>query len=326
MKNYFKFLRDPEFKAVIVHRGFLVISGVITVVVIPYFLTGAEQGLFFIFVSIAAIQSLLEAGITSVFFNFVAHEWGLLTAIPSPSLGDRARIETRLKHILRMSQQWFLFLARFFTVVVGSFGFYFLSSSADIGSSAMNWQSSYCLLISAIAVSFLNMSKVPILEGIGQIANVAKFRFRSNALSATFLWVGIVFGLGVWALALSYLIQSVFMALQIHFTLREDPLFSGSIDAFKKNNEIDWRSEIFPLQLRLAGSYLCGYFITQSIVPFTLHFYGLKEAGQVGLMLSIFNSLAVIVASYMYVAGPKYASLIAQRNIKQVFELFIAFS
>ncbi|MFN3630863.1 MAG: hypothetical protein ACK4XK_12545, partial [Casimicrobiaceae bacterium] len=132
---------------------------------------------------------------------------------------------------------------------------------------------------------------------------------------------GMAAGWGLWALGVSYLLQNGTMAVQIERAYRrlELPARSPSAPAA---DTINWRAEILPLQFRLAGSYFCGYFIAQAVVPFTLHYHGAETAGQVGLMLSVFNALAAIVASYMYAAAPKYAEYIAHGNAEPLARIF----
>lgn len=301
-----------DVKALLFQRGWLTLSGAATVLIVPYTLTRPEQGLFFTFLSLVAIQGIFEAGITSVFFNYAAHERAKLTSDPPPSDVDRLRAEARLLNLVAMARRWFLALAILFGLLVGTFGYHFVDVAVSREGLTLQWQAPFLLLIGAISLSLFNLSRIPILEGHGQIADVANFRLRSSVLSAAMLWVCMAAGGGLWALAMSYVIQSTTMTAQIARAYRRLALPAISAPCSASGDGIKWGAEILPLQLRLAGSYFCGYFIAQAVVPYTLQMHGSEVAGQVGLMLSVFNALASIVASYMYATAPKYATCIAR--------------
>jgi hypothetical protein len=80
------------------------------------------------------------------------------------------------------------------------------------------------------------------------------------------------------------------------------------------DSTLKWRHEILPVQLKIAVSYFCGYIITQGLVPYTLQIHGPIVAGQIGLMTSAFNSIAVLTSIYVYAAAPKYAEFIANKQ------------
>lgn len=311
-----------DIKALVFQRGWMTLSGAATILIVPQTLTQSEQGLFFTFLSLAAIQSIFEAGITTVFFNYAAHERAQLTSIPPVSEPVRIRAEERLLDLVRMARRWFLGLASLFCLIVGTFGYYFVETAVLSEGLTLQWKIPFVVLIGAISLSLYNLSRIPILEGHGLIADVANFRLRASVLSMAVLWAGMLAGWGLWALAVSYLIQSITMTAQISSTYRKLRLYRTAAQRSASTNTIDWRTEILPLQFRLAGSYFCGYFIAQAVVPYTLHVHGSATAGQVGLMLSVFNALATIVASYIYATGPQYATFIALHNFEPLARTF----
>ena len=311
-----------DVRALIFQRGWLTLSGAGTLFFVSHALSRSEQGLFFTFLSLAAIQSIFEAGITSIFFNFTAHERALLAASPSLPEAQHATARARLAALIKLSRRWFMTLAVLFSLLVGTCGYFFVDAAVRRESLDIHWQTPYFLLIASISLSLLNLSRIPILEGFGKIADIANFRLRSSVVSVLLLWAGMVAGWGLWALAICYLVQNALMAAQIAMAFRELALPAPSAVESAEECALNWRTEILPVQFRLAGSYFCGYFIAQAVVPFTLHFHGAVTAGQVGLMLSVFNALASIVASYMYAAAPKYAEYIAHRNLVPLAPFF----
>lgn len=315
-------MKSGDVRALLIQRGWFTLSGGVTAFIIPITLTGPEQGLFFIFLSIAAIQSIFEAGITSVFFNYTAHEYTVLTASPSRDEPQRNRAHARLLDLVKISRRWFLILSVLFAFLAGTIGFYIIQSAVQREGLAIHWQTPYILLITSISLSIFNLSHIPILEGFGQIADVAKFRLKSVVLSVSVLWIGMATGWGLWALGLSYLLQHSTMAAQLTQAHRRLQLNTISLTTPVVEDSIRWSLEILPVQFRMAVSYFCGYLIAQAVLPFILHTHGSVMAGQIGLMLSIFNALASIIATYMYAAAPKYVEHIANRDVASLTQIF----
>lgn len=310
-------LRD--IKALVFQRSWLTLSGAATVFIVPHTLSSIEQGLFFTFLSLAAIQSIFEAGITSAFFNYVAHERAILTnTSPFPTDAERHRSEVRILCLLKMARYWFIILAIAFAILVGGFGYLFIDSSLQREQLSLAWETPFFILIFSISLALHNLSKIPVLEGYGLISNVARFRLRSSVLSSVVMWTIMASGGGVWALAIGYAAQSAAMSWQTSESYKKLHLPIVSPSHISGDSRLHWRRDILPLQSRLAASYFLGYFIAQAVVPYVLYSQGAMVAGQIGLMLSIFSALASILASYMYAEAPTYATLIARKDFKSL--------
>lgn len=319
MKNNIK-----DIKALILQRGWMSFAGAATLIIVPNTLTSAEQGLFFTFLSIAAIQSIFDAGVTSAFLNYIAHEKAKLTSLPASSVLKRQEIASRILTLTQMAKNWFLILSFLFIAIVGSIGYYFIENATNKEDLTIEWKAPFIILIIAISQSINNLSRIPVLEAHGLIAEVAKYRLKSNICSMIILWATMIIGEGLWGIALCYGTQVILMTYQCNNGYKNLKI-ENNLQLETKNNrttQISWKAEILPLQARLAGSYFAGYFISQAVIPYTLHNHGAKIAGEVGLTLAIFNAIATIVSSYIYASGPRYASLIAIGNLTQLSEIF----
>ena len=152
-----------DVRALIFQRGWVTLSGAATIFIVPQTLTRSEQGLFFTFLSLAAIQSIFEAGITSVFFNYTAHERAVLSALHPRNEAERSRAQARVLDMVKIARRWFLSLSFLFAVLVGACGFHFIQSSVQREGLTMHWQTPFLLLIAAISLSLFNLSRIPIL-------------------------------------------------------------------------------------------------------------------------------------------------------------------
>jgi hypothetical protein len=154
-------LKFGDVWALVVQRSWFALSGGITVLIIPVTLSQSEQGFFFTLLSLAAIQSVFEAGITTVFFNYAAQDFARLSQNHSRGDSDHSSSATRLIDIIIISRRWFFVLAGLYAILVGSFGYYFLRSVVYREGIMIDWTGPFLLLIFAISLSLLNLSKIP---------------------------------------------------------------------------------------------------------------------------------------------------------------------
>lgn len=301
-----------DLASLIFQRGWVSLSGFITILILPTAVTPQEQGLFFTCLSIAALQGAFEAGVTTIFMNFSAHE---KAAFGSGSCDLLKGATERLSMIWIAARQWFFFVALLFVAVVGVGGLLYLEGSIDDSRDFAGWRPAYLLLIMAIGVSLSNLGRVSVLEGWGTIGKVAQTRLVANITSAFTLWAFLLLGTGIWALTASYVVQSTLMLAGTSLLARDLPLQVKHRKSESDNADaLVWSRDILPLQMRLGASYFCGYFIAQAFVPFAFRYYGPIPAGQIGFANAIYSAAGMVLASLIYLTGPRYAEYIAHRD------------
>jgi hypothetical protein len=85
---------------------------------------------------------------------------------------------------------------------------------------------------------------------------------------------------------------------------------------------IDWRTEIWPYQWRIAISWLCGYFIFQIFTPLVFVFHGPVEAGRMGMSLTIASAVSAIGMSWLSTKSPRMGALVSLRRFEELHALF----
>ncbi|WP_431243073.1 hypothetical protein ACQ9BO_26135 [Flavobacterium sp. P21] len=92
----------------------------------------------------------------------------------------------------------------------------------------------------------------------------------------------------------------------------------------EKNDKwnINYRLEIFPFQWKIALSWISGYFIFQLFNPVLFATEGAVVAGQMGMTLTVLNSIFSLAFSWISTKVPVFSSLIAQKNYKDLDALF----
>ena len=301
---------------VILQRGWLAISGFILVLMIPSTLTELEQGVFFTFLSFAAIQSLFEAGISTVVLQFIAHEYAQITQSSSSAEKHIVGAKSRFSALVKFAKRWFVLLAALFILIVGSLGYLFFDS--DLNIQPVDWRLPWVVINIAVGLSLINISLASILEGMGNVSDVAIARLSASIVSSIVLWIMLWGGWGLWALSISYLLQSLLAFVILSSLHKISPLLNGELSVSNSQLKLDWLGEIFPLQSKLALSFFCGYLSSSAIVPFVFKTYGPIEAGKIGLTLAIFNAIAAILYSLVYAANPKYGFYAQQKKWEEL--------
>ena len=88
------------------------------------------------------------------------------------------------------------------------------------------------------------------------------------------------------------------------------------------NNIIIWRHDIWPIQWRIAISWLSTYFTTQLFVPILFQISGPVVAGQMGMTITLCNVLIAVSSNWIVTKGPQFGVLIANKYFKKLDKLF----
>ncbi|HUX44211.1 MAG TPA: hypothetical protein VMV57_05625 [Terracidiphilus sp.] len=79
-----------------------------TVLLILHFLSPVPQGYCYTLLSLAALQIILELGLSSVILQLAAHESASLTIPPEEQVEGDQRAHAQLTSILQLTVRWYL--------------------------------------------------------------------------------------------------------------------------------------------------------------------------------------------------------------------------
>ncbi|MBQ9232115.1 MAG: hypothetical protein IJ190_13205, partial [Prevotella sp.] len=99
-------------------RGLQIATALFTVVFIARYLSADEQGYYYTFGSIVAIQVFFELGLTHIITQFVAHEASHLQIVDNVRLEGDERYKSRLSSLLRFCAKWYLVFSAILLVVL----------------------------------------------------------------------------------------------------------------------------------------------------------------------------------------------------------------
>ena len=301
---------DRAIAFVVLARILTSFAGIVTVLMIAHFLTPREQGYYYTFLSLSALQVVFELGFSFVVLQMAAHERAHLRFAPDGNIHGDAAAFSRLASLLQQSVRWYFVAAVLMVVTLLPAGFYFFSANQHAGM-AVAWRGPWSLLVVAAALTFQLNPVFSFIEGCGFVSLVARMRLGQVLLGSILAWTAIAMHHGLYSPAMLILGQAV---MQVAFlampALRR--MLSGLLYRHVGGNSVNWRQDIWPFQWRIAVTWFSSYFISQLITPVLFSFQGAVEAGRMGMSLSITTSIGAIGVAWMGTKASPFGNMIAR--------------
>lgn len=293
------------------------VSGGLLVLMIPIFLSSAEQGYYFTFSSIIGMQVFFELGFNFVITQMISHEMVKVSLVNNKLVGNEYSIN-RIYSLIRMLIKWYSVVSVLFFIVVFLVGVYFFSIKGSLLRD--DWVVAWTLITLFSAINLFVSPFFSVLEGMGLVGRVAQVRLFQSILGYSLLSCLFLFHYRLNALpAISG--AAAFMGLGFLF-YRYYPILFEPIKRIAQDKKISWRHEIFPFQWRMALSWLSGYLIFQLFNPLIFANQGAIEAGKVGLSLAIFSTILALSISWVNAKVPILAKFISAKNKAEINNLF----
>ncbi|WP_347254301.1 hypothetical protein [Leminorella grimontii] len=293
------------------------VSGGLLVLMIPVFLSSAEQGYYFTFSSIIAMQVFFELGFNFVITQMISHEMVKVSLVNNKLVGNENSIN-RIYSLIRMLLKWYSVVSILFFIVVFFVGVHFFSVKGSLLRG--DWIIAWTLITLFSAINLFVSPFFSVLEGIGLVGRVAQVRLFQSILGYSLLACLFLFHYKLNALpAISGSAALIGLGFLFHHYY---PILFGPIKKIIHDEKISWRREIFPFQWRMALSWLSGYLIFQLFNPLIFANQGAIEAGRVGLSLAIFSTILTLSISWVNAKVPALSKLISAKNKKEINTLF----
>jgi hypothetical protein len=296
-------------------RAWSVFAAPITLALVASHLSPDEQGFYYTFASIVALQVFFEMGLAFVVQQFASHEKAFLTWQPDGTIGGSGAEKGRLASLFRTALTWYggASLLTILALLVGG-TLFFLSQRTGVS----GWQQPW-ITLSIIAGVALFLSPVfAVLEGCGVVAEVARVRAWQAVAANLAAWSTLLLGGRLWAAPAVYgsslIIGAAWItAVQRHFLL--DLLRT-------RGGRISWRAEVWPFQWRIALSWISGYLIFQLFTPVLFAYHGPSVAGRMGMSFTIISAMLTLAMSWLTTKVPLFGYRIARREFRELDKLF----
>ena len=295
-------------------------AGVITVLLIARYLTPTEQGYYYTFYSLVALQIVFELGFSFVILQLAAHERAQLTFLPDGRIQGDAIAHSRLASVLQKAVRWYTVAGLIMAAALLPAGFYFFNAHRTADAEAA-WRAPWCLLVLATMLAFQIDPVFSFLEGCGFVTQVAHRRLVQSITGGMLAWGALVTHHGLYSPAMVILGQ-VAVGLAFLFSRGLRRLLHGLLAYPTGENGVGWRSEIWPFQWKIAVSWLCGYFIFQLYTPVLFAYQGPVAAGRMGMSLTISTAIGAVAMAWMSTKASPFGAMVARGQFKELDLLF----
>jgi len=286
-------------------------GGLLTVVLIASFLTKEEQGFYYTFSSVLAIQIFFELGLGGIISQFVAHEMAHLTIVNNRDIEGNPANLSRLGSLIHFCVKWYAILAGLLlvTLLIAGVSFFnrFGGSNPDI-----HWKIPWAIIALTTSLNLLISPWRAVLQGMNKVKEMARIALVQQIVVMVLTWLGLIIGAKLYVLAINSVTS--FLILIVLYARTPYPRLIYRLYKQKIVERVSYLNEIFPYQWRIALSWISGYFIFQLFNPLIFAFDGAAAAGQMGITLVVLNAILSLVVSWTTTKIPVWSTFIAKND------------
>jgi O-antigen/teichoic acid export membrane protein len=285
-------------------------AGLVTVFLIARFLSPAEQGYYYTFGSLVAMQMVFELGFSFVILQMASHERAQLSISADYEITGDATAHARLASVIQKSVRWYSVAAVLVAATLVPVGFHFFSTHQHAGP-AVAWRSPWCFAALMAALNFQIDPFLSFLEGCGYVPEVARLRFMQSVTGSLLAWGALANHHGLFAPSMMLLGMA---SSAVVWLVGKRKLLLGLLRYQAGGDRIRWNEEVWPFQWRIAVSWFCGYFIYWLFNPVLFAYRGPVEAGQMGMTISLVNAIQNIAVSWVSTKSAPFGTFIARKE------------
>ena len=293
-------------------------AGLVTVILIARFLSPSEQGYYYTFGSLVALQIVFELGFSFVILQLASHERAELSISGDYEISGDPIAHARLASVIQKSVRWYSLAAVVMAGTLLPVGFYFFSANQRPGQT-ISWQLPWCAAALMAALNFQIDPFLSFLEGCGYVPEVARLRFLQSATGSLLAWTALMSHHGLFAPAMMLFGMACASAVWLSGKRK---LLLGLLRHYSGAHRIRWTEEVWPFQWRIAASWFCGYFLFWLFNPVLFAFRGPVEAGKMGMSLSLANAIQAIAVSWVSTKSAPFGTLIARKEYGRLDRTF----
>ena len=284
---------DKAIIFVLLARGWQLLAGPTSILLIANYLTPSAQGFYYTFGSVLALQLFVELGFSLVIINVSSHEWAHLRLDDAGFIVGEPEALSRLVSLGRLVYKWYAVACTIFILCVSIGGYLFFSQTPrpDI-----NWQMPWLSLVILTGLLLWILPFNVLLEGCNQVAAVNQFRFRQVILNNVALWVMIAMGGQLWSLVAA---AGAKLAINLYFLLIQYRNFFRPFFKPPAGSKMVWSTEIWPMQWRLGLSAFTEYFAFALYNLVMFQYYGAIVAGQMGITRQMVLMLELMAMAWV---------------------------
>ena len=272
-----------------------------------------EQGYYYTFLSLVALQSFFELGLFTYVLNKSSAFFSDLQEFNIRFLEQSGIVKSNLAMLYRMTRKIYFIITFLFLICIGCFGLVFFADSNILEINHTQWVWLGFTILCAIQLFYLGLNGF--LEGCGQIERMEKFKLIAFILSSITLIASLGLGLGLVSLCLSFIPRVLKDVYLIHFVFgKEFKLLACT----KSSTSFSFMTSVAPMQFRLAISGIFSYLQYNALVPMVFTVLGPAHAGIIGVGLQVTSFLQQILTRWTHIQQPRMAKLVSLKKFSEL--------
>jgi len=270
-----------------------------TIPLIILFFSPVLQGYFYAFKSILDVQTLLVLGMGVVIQQFTSHEWAKLQLNEKGELTGDPDALSRLASLKQFTIRWYSGILVVWVCGLGAGGYLFLRyTQTEQSIPEKIWLLPWLAVCVVIGIHLFISPAMVFLEGCNRVRDVYRIRLFQAVASRLSIWTVLILGGKLWVFFTGTLVSIITTGI---FLLKRHTVFFQSLFRIKVTRKINWRTEIWPLQWRVALTCVAGYANFALLIPLLFAFRGPVIAGRMGmtwaLFLMLWNFATVLIST-----------------------------
>ena len=290
-------------------------GGAVSALLIASFFPRALQGFYYTFASLMALQAFFELGFNIVVINVSSHEWSGLRLDAAGHLQGDPRALSRLVSLGRLIFRWYGVASVLFVIGVGCGGALFLQQQP----SEIHWRAPWLSLVGLTGILLWTLPFNALLEGCNQVANVNRLRLTQAVLANLVIWTVVIMGGGLGAAVGA---TAVRVLCDLYFLIIRYGHFFSRFWQQPQDEVVHWKTELWPLQWRLAAQAVTGYFAFSIFAPVMFHYHGPEMAGRMGMTWVVISALQMGSMSWVQSRAPRFGVLVSRGDYAELDRLF----
>jgi len=300
-------------------RMWSALAGILTIILIATRFSKIEQGYYYTFSTLLVLQFFFELGLLTVLAQFAAHEFAFL------SWGEKGKItgsevhHNRFDDLLGKGFKWYTVSAVLLILVLIPAGFLFFTQLSD-NTVDFPWRIPWALAVIGVGCNLLLIPFYAVITGSGDVVSINRREMIGGMTGSIIGWLVIACGGGLYAIPA---VTTGTIVVGVVYLFKSKPrlvkaAFSSAFGPQRSSHTISWWGEVWPMQWKIALSWVSGYFLFYFFTPVLFKFHGPVVAGQMGMTLTIWHSIIATCSTWMAVKAPVFAKLIATKSWREL--------
>lgn len=307
---------DRAISFTIAARGWSAFAGIATLFAISRVLTPVEQGIYYTFSSLIALQVVFELGFSFVILQLASHEAAHLVRT-SDGFEPGSIAHARLASILKKTIGYYSVMALAMALILVPAGILFFQMNGLSGTKG--WLTPWCFVALLACACLPTVPLISFFEGCGDVSQAAGLRLAQAVAGSLLAWSAFALHAGLFAPGMIVAGQVICAVLWLK---RRRTVIFSLLRSDSKRHTVCWRTEIWPFQWRIAVSWISGYLIFQLFNPVLFAFQGPVVAGQMGMSLAIATGLASLGLAWIATKASPFGTLVARRQFEELDRVF----